>query len=191
MKKKIIFIIICLVAILLLMYFCNNQIKKYDINEKVVNYNLFNYNEKKEYIRYLFKFINPIEITRFVKIENIDLSRYGDLSVGQDILWEIKYEGYKGLFEYLFDKNTYDFNALPVTKNFKDKFNTSLYSYFNLVSSIDSQIIVRLYYNERKIEVICAYNFVMDEPQNEISYFYNYNLDSNGYVDDIIFVRSD
>ena len=102
---------------------------------------------------------------------------------------ELYYEGYDNLFISMFNKSRTDFNDCPVTDNFKTKFNTNLIDYFNLYTGEDYNVNCSLDIDNKNFDIeiygIEGYSENL-EPNYSNTYNFNYSLDDEGNVDDII-----
>ena len=81
-KKTLIFLLIA-IAIVSCLYLFNNNFKKFDINKRIVNYDLIN--NKDGYIDYLKESIYPIKLRAFIDNDYISFSQYNDTATGHSI----------------------------------------------------------------------------------------------------------
>ena len=95
----------------------------------------------------------------------------------------MEFDGYECLFKSMFDKTRTNFDDCPVTENFKNKFNTNLMQYFNLIESEDCL----LNREDENITIEVFGNFKNTEPTYWTTHHFKYTLDDEGNVDDIIF----
>ena len=128
-KKTLIFLLIA-IAIVSCLYLFNKNYKKFDINKRIVNYDLIN--NKDGYIDYLKESIYPIKLRAFIDNDYISFSQYNDTATGHSIKNQMIFIGYEILFTSMFDKERKDYDDCPVTDNFKKKFDKNLLYYFNL-----------------------------------------------------------
>ena len=188
-KKKV--LIILLITIVLVICFCllNNSFKRYDINRRINSYDL--QKSKDEYIDYLKESIYPIKLRAFIDNDYITFSQYNDTATGHSIKNQMEFVGYEILFNSMFDKERTNFDDCPVTKNFKDKFNSNLLDYFKLKESEDCESMCSLYRKDKEIIVEVYGNFKNTEPTYWTKHHFHYTLDDEGNVDDIIFDHTD
>ena len=184
-KKKV--LIILLITIVLVICFCllNNSFKRYDINRRINSYDL--QKSKDEYIDYLKESIYPIKLRAFIDNDYITFSQYNDTATGHSIKNQMKFVGYEILFNSMFDKERTNFDDCPVTKNFKDKFNSNLLDCFKLKESEDCESMCSLYQKDKEIIVEVYGNFKNTEPAYWTKHHFHYTLDGEGNVDDIVF----
>ena len=188
MKKKNILALLILVTIIILGWLLlNNNKNKYSIEALVENYNLRDWEIENEYLDYLKEYIYPIKLRHFIENDYVPTSLLGGEDTGNETMVLMKEIGYEFLFDSLFDKNRTNFDDCPVTKNFKEKFNSNLFNHFNIKESEDCKVICSIEYKEQKLTVEVYGNFENTEPTYWKTHHFHYTLDSEGNVDDVIF----
>lgn len=178
-------IIILIVVVVLIIYKFNNL--NYNIDNKVLNYNLTNKNDRDAYIDYLKNYVYPEKLRSFVNNDYINFDQYTNEADGNIVVEQLEFNGYKRLFNSMFDKDRTNFDDCPVTEKFKEKFKTNLFDYYNLSKSEDCQKICSLYRQEKEIKVEVFGNFKNTEPTYWITHHFKYILDKDGNVDDVTF----
>ena len=182
---------------------------KYDINKTVSELNL---NTVGDYLLYLNDLKNQIEITAIKELVNIDevrAKRYKNASItqkrkGRDIINGLVSNAYQDLIEIVIQKNE-KWDKLPLTEHFKSKFNEK----YGCIKEIDSdKIYVHNFgYSDDNKTFSIEYSYIPDDayekyPAEQIEFmleygagaynldYYNYQyvLDDEGYLDDIIFL---
>ena len=176
-----IFAILMLSVVLL-----NIKKEKYNVNVPISNYDLSNYENEDKYIDYLKKEIYPLQLRSFIDNDFVPTNLLSDEDTGKEMIELMKFIGYKSLFTSMFDKNRVDFDDCPVTKNFKEKYNTNLLYYFALNASDDCDIICSLDINEKTLKIEVYGNFKNTEPTYWKTHHFHYTLDSDGNVDEVI-----
>ena len=186
--NKQIFCIILVISIItiLLGYFYLHK-DKYDYNKPIMTYKLNKPENKNKYLDNLKKDIKPTKIKNFVDNRYVSISAFDESATGEDILQLMYFMGYKMLFMSMFDKERVDFEDCPVTENFKEKFNTNLLNYFNLVESEDCESNCLLNREDKEITVEVYGNFKNTEPTYWTTHHFHYTLDDEGNVDDVVF----
>jgi hypothetical protein len=178
-------IIILIVVVVLIIYKFNNL--NYNIDNKVLNYNLTNKNDRNAYIDYLKNYVYPEKLRSFVNNDYINFDQYTNEADGNIVVEQLEFNGYKRLFNSMFDKDRTNFDDCPVTEKFKEKFKTNLFDYYNLSKSEDCQKICSLYCQEKDIKVEVFGNFKNTEPTYWTTHHFKYTLDKDGNVDDVTF----
>ena len=178
-------IIILIVVAILIIYKFNNL--NYNIDNKVLNYNLTNKNDRDAYIDYLKNYVYPEKLRSFVNNDYINFDQYTNEADGNIVVEQLEFNGYKRLFNSMFDKDRTNFDDCPVTEKFKEKFKTNLFDYYNLSKSEDCQKICSLYRQEKDIKVEVYGNFKNTEPTYWTTHHFKYTLDKDGNVDDVTF----
>ena len=181
-KKNLIFIIIVVIVLIVLAMISK---RKFDVNQKIATYDLKN--EKDYYLNYLRQYIYPIKLRDFIYNEAIAFSIYNDNATGKSVISQMEFDGYECLFKSMFDKTRTNFDDCPVTENFKNKFNTNLMQYFNLIESEDCESNCLLNREDENITIEVFGNFKNTEPTYWTTHHFKYTLDDEGNVDDIIF----
>ena len=189
-NKKVLLILFAILAIYIVLLFVMKK-SIYDIDKAVVEYDISNDKIKYEYLDYLKKRLNPQKLSNFIDNDYIYLENYNKNANGYSVIREMTVEGYSNLFVSMFDKERVNFDDCPVTEKFRKKFNNNLSSYFGLMNEDDAQINCILDYNESKIELKEYSNFKNFEPTSIYNYFFQYTIDSEGNVDDIILDNTD
>ncbi len=175
----IILMIICIIFVIII------SEKKYNINEKIGKYDL--HSKKNEYLDFLKMYIKPSKLQKYIDNGFINLSLYKKDATGNDIILELYSEGYENLMITLFDKSRSNFDDCPVSDKFKEKFNTNLLEYFNLIASEDCESNCLLNREKQEITVEVYGNFENTEPTYQNNHHFHYTLDSEGNVDDVVF----
>ena len=178
-------IIILIVVVVLIIYKFNNL--NYNIDNKVLNYNLTNKNDRVAYIDYLKNYVYPEKLRSFVNNDYINFDQYTNEADGNIVVEQLEFNGYKRLFNSMFDKDRTNFDDCPVTEKFKEKFKTNLFDYYNLSKSEDCQKICSLYRQEKDIKVEVFGNFKNTEPTYWTTHHFKYTLDKDGNIDDVTF----
>ena len=178
-------IIILIVVAVLIIYKFNNF--NYNIDNKALNYNLTNKNDRDAYIDYLKNYVYPEKLRSFVNNDYINFDQYTNEADGNIVVEQLEFNGYKRLFNSMFDKDRTNFDDCPVTEKFKEKFKTNLFDYYNLSKSEDCQKICSLYRQEKDIKVEVFGNFKNTEPTYWTTHHFKYTLDKDGNVDDVAF----
>lgn len=178
-------IIILIVVAILIIYKFNNF--NYNIDNKALNYNLTNKNDRDAYIDYLKNYVYPEKLRSFVNNDYINFDQYTNEADGNIVVEQLEFNGYKRLFNSMFDKDRTNFDDCPVTEKFKEKFKTNLFDYYNLSKSEDCQKICSLYRQENEIKVEVFGNFKNTEPTYWTTHHFKYTLDKDGNVDDVTF----
>ena len=178
-------IIILIVVVVLTIYKFNSL--NYNIDNKVLNYNLTNKNDRDAYIDYLRNYVYPEKLRSFVNNDYINFDQYTNEADGNIVVEQLEFNGYKRLFNSMFDKDRTNFDDCPVTEKFKEKFKTNLFDYYNLSKSEDCQKICSLYRQENEIKVEVFGNFKNTEPTYWTTHHFKYTLDKDGNVDDVTF----
>ena len=189
-KKKIVVIVIVVIifAMALINFFViRMNYNRYDINKSIFNFNINNKIEKNKYVDYLKQYVYPQKLRLFINNDYINFDQYKNEVDGNFVLKQIEFNGYKRLFYSLFDKERVDFEDCPVTENFKEKFNTNLLNYFNLVESEDCESNCLLNREDKEITVEVYGNFKNTEPTYWTTHHFHYTLDDEGNVDDVVF----
>lgn len=99
----------------------------------------------------------------------------------------MEFKGYEILFNSMFDRERTNFDDCPVTEKFKQKFNINLLEHFDLIESDDCKSICSLYIENKQLVVEVYGNFKNTEPTYWTTHHFNYTLDKEGNVDDVIF----
>lgn len=187
MKKKNVLVLLFLVIIILLGWLIlKHKRNEYSIDELVKNYNLHDAEIEDGYLNYLKKNIYPIKLRDFIENIYVPTSLLGGEDTGKETIILMKEVGYEFLFDSLFDKERINFDDCPVTDNFKNKFNTNLFNYFNIKESEDCKVDCSIEYKEQNLIVEVYGNFENTEPTYWKTYHFHYTLDSEGNVDDVI-----
>ena len=184
-KRTIIIITAIIIAIFIAVILIVDSNKKYDINEKISNYDLSsNYDD---YVEYIKGFIFLEKLRKFVYNDYITFSQYKDTATGYTIKNQMEFKAYDLLFDSMFDRERKSFDDCPITDNFKQKFNTNLLEYFNLIESDDCESTSSLYREDKEIVVEVYGNFKNTEPTYWTTHHFHYTLDDEGNVDDVVF----
>ena len=184
-KKSIIILIVIILAALIIYIFKECNFHHYDINKKINEYNLNK--EKDDYLNYLMQFIYPLKLREFVDNDSIAFGIYNDNATGEDVVNQMKFDGYKYLLQSLFYKERMNFDDCPVTEKFKNKFDKSLLDYFELRDSEDGEINCNLNWKEQNITIEVYGNLKNTEPTYWTTHHFHYTLDDEGNVDDVVF----
>lgn len=185
-NRKLTCLMILIVIVLSLLIY-NFNVKKYDIN---VSFNAVQINSERDlnnYLSFIKKYVKPKELVSFVNYNELHLSNFTDRATGNTVLEEMTYSAYDSLFNSFFDRERKNFDDCPVTNNFKSKFHTNLFEYFDFYSSEDAFTSCSIDYEKLLLDIEEAGNFVAGEPGYIYYHHFHYTLDEEGNVDDIIF----
>lgn len=189
-KKYVTLLVITIIIMLaLLSIIIKQKFYRYDVNMKIIKYDLRQ--EKDDYLNYLKQLINPIKLRNFIDNDAVAFSIYNDAATGEDVIDQMMLDGYTYLFNSLFSNNQINFDDCPVTKKFKEKFNDNLLYYFNLNESEDCGSMCSLNRKDKEIIVEVYGNFKNTEPTYWTTHHFNYTLDEEGNVDDVVFDHTD
>ena len=177
--------IIVVLSITILIVLKNNN--NYNIEKKIVEYNINNDEKKNTYLNFLKEEIKPIGLDKFIDNDFIYLDDYNTNANGHSVIRDMKVDGYLNLFNSLFDKERINFDDCPVTDNFKEKFKENLLKHFSLIEGEDCVSVCMFDYDEKTLEVTVYSNFENTEPINSNTHHFHYTLDSDGNVDDVVF----
>ena len=193
MKKgmvKILILVVYVLAMIMIVFFISDK-NKYDVNQKISNYNVQSNASKNVYIDFLKQYVKPQELQKFVNNDYINFSQYTTETDGNMVVKQLEFNAYKRLFTSMFNRDRTNFDDCPVTKNFKDKFNSNLLDYFKLKESEDCESMCSLYRKDKEIIVEVYGNFKNTEPTYWTKHHFHYTLDDEGNVDDIVFDHTD
>ena len=184
-------VIVCLAIIIVIMLLLSRKQENYNLEDKIKKYDLNVFQNKEKLINYLKKDIKPVKIRNFIDSKYVSTSVFNEDATIKDVLQLTNMIGYKMLFMSMFNKSRTNFDDCPVTEKFKEKFNTNLLEYFNLIASEDCESNCLL--NREKQEVIVEVygNFENTEPTYQNTHHFHYTLDSDGNVDDVVFDYTD
>jgi CRISPR/Cas system endoribonuclease Cas6 (RAMP superfamily) len=185
-KLKIV-MVIGLIIIIAIMILLSKKQKNYNLEDKIEKYDLNVYQNKEKLIDYLKEGIKPVEIRKFIDSKYVSISVFNEDATIRDVLHLTNFIGYKMLFMSMFDKTRTNFDDCPVTEKFKEKFNTNLLEYFNLIASEDCESNCLLNREKQEITVEVYGNFENTEPTYQNTHHFHYTLDSDGNVDDVVF----
>ncbi len=186
-KKLFLTIIVIVMMFLLIFMIYKKSNNRFDINNSLGNYNLNDDKVKEEYLNYIKETIYPIKLRQFINNLYINHEQYKNTATGDVIKNQMEFIGYKMLFMSMFDKTRINFDDCPVTEKFKEKFNTNLLEYFNLIASEDCESNCLLNRDKQEVAVEVYGNFENTEPTYQNTHHFHYTLDSDGNVDDVIF----
>ena len=185
-NKRYMIIVVLIITIFIALFYINT-VKTFDIKMEIKNYQLTNSKVKDNYMNYLKKYIKVNKLMDFIINDYVALSPMSETATGEDVIKAMEFVGYKMLFKSMFDKTRTNFDDCPVTERFKEKFNTNLLEYFNLIASEDCESNCLLNHDKQEITVEVYGNFENIEPTYQNTHHFRYTLDSNGNVDDVIF----
>ena len=185
-KLKIV-MVIGLVIIIAIMILLSKKQKNYNLEDRIEKYDLNVYQNKEKLIDYLKQDIKPVKIRNFIDSKYVSTSVFNEDATIKDVLQLTNMIGYKMLFKSMFDKTRINFDDCPVTEKFKEKFNTNLLEYFNLIASEDCESNCMLNREKQEITVEVYGNFENTEPTYQNTHHFHYTLDSDGNVDDVVF----
>lgn len=183
MNVLILAIILFVIIFILILY---NKRNGYSVNATIGNYNIQDEKVEEEYLNFLKENIKPSKIRKFIENDFVPTSLLSMENTGEDMMELMKFTGYELLFDSLFDKERINFDDCPVTDNFKNKFNTNLFNYFNIKESEDCKVDCSIEYKEQNLIVEVYGNFENTEPTYWKTHHFHYTLDSEGNVDDVI-----
>ena len=190
-KKLFLTIIVIVMMFLLIFMIYKKSNNKFDINNSLGNYNLNDDKVKEEYLNYIKETIYPIKLRQFINNLYINHEQYKNTATGDVIKNQMEFIGYKMLFMSMFNKSRTNFDDCPVTEKFKEKFNTNLLEYFNLIASEDCESNCLLNRDKQEITVEVYGNFENTEPTYQNTHHFHYTIDSDGNVDDVVFDYTD
>lgn len=157
---------------------------EYSLEEQPIKYNVYTEKGRKEYYKFIDKYIQPIKLKKFINFDRIYLDEpylYGN---GQDVIDYIKFEGYTNLFKNMFDIERTNFEDCPVTIKFVEKFNMNLSKIFGI--NYD-EVWVNTSTLKQTIKVEARSGISLDgEAEYSMLYRFKYTLDEEGNVDDVI-----
>ena len=177
---------IIVASLVIVVLIVKNKSNKYSIERPINEYNIKDDNVKKEYLDKIKTYIKSDKLKDFIDYDYINLYGYNNNATGKAALREMEVDGYSHLFNSLFDKERINFDDCPVTDNFKNKFNTNLFNYFNIEESEDCKVDCSIEYKEQNLIVEVYGNFENTEPTYWKTYHFHYTLDDEGNVDDVI-----
>ena len=183
-KLKIV-MVIGLVIIIAIMILLSKKQKNYNLEDRIEKYDLNVYQNKEKLIDYLKQDIKPAKIRKFIDSKYVSISVFNEDATIRDVLNLTNFIGYKMLFMSMFNKSRTNFDDCPVTEKFKEKFNTNLLKYFNLIASEDCESNCLLNRDKQEITVEVYSNFENTEPTYQNTHHFHYTLDSDGNVDDV------
>ena len=184
-------VIVCLAIIIVIMLLLSRKQENYNLEDKIKKYDLNVFQNKEKLINYLKKDIKPVKIRNFIDSKYVSTSVFNEDATIKDVLQLTNMIGYKMLFMSMFDKTRTNFDDCPVTEKFKEKFNTNLLEYFNLIASEDCESNCLLNREKQEITVEVYGNFENTEPTYQNTHHFHYTLDSDGNVDDVVFDYTD
>ena len=184
-------VIVCLVIIIVIMLLLSRKQENYNLEDKIKKYELNVFQNKEKLINYLKKDIKPVKIRNFIDSKYVSTSVFNEDATIKDVLQLTNLIGYKMLFMSMFNKSRTNFDDCPVTEKFKEKFNTNLLKYFNLIASEDCESNCLLNRDKQEITVEVYSNFENTEPTYQNTHHFHYTLDSDGNVDDVVFDYTD
>ena len=190
-KKLFLTIMIIVMMFLLIFMIYKKSNNKFDINNSLGNYNLNDDKVKEEYLNYIKETIYPIKLRQFINNLYINHEQYKNTATGDAIKNQMEFMGYKMLFMSMFNKSRINFDDCPVTEKFKEKFNTNLLEYFNLIASEDCESNCLLNRDKQEITVEVYGNFENTEPTYQNTHHFHYTIDNDGNVDDVVFDYTD
>ena len=185
-SKKIIIIVIVLITLLLLFVSLNKR-NNFNVTAQISNYELSNPKIKDGYMEYLKKQIKLQKLIHFIENDYVALSPMSKTATGKDVIKAMEFVGYKMLFISMFDKTRKNFDDCPVTENFTNKFKTNLLEHFDLIESEDCESNCLLDRDKQEIKVEVYGNFKNTEPTYWTNHYFDYTLDDEGNVDNVIF----
>lgn len=171
--------------------------EKYDFTKPIEELHLGKLDNYVDYVTELSKQLKPIELRELVTIDinyvaDYQRSYYGKQENGKQIFLELQYECYKELLNRVTTPNS-DWTGLPLTENFRNKYNEK------------ESVVGRLKYLQHSNYGMSMSGFSLDNKKfamiysqwednkyggnEEVEYFdwYNFVLDEEGYLDDVIF----
>ena len=187
MRKKILSTLILVITLISIIIIFLISKRKYDINAQISSYNLQSYEQENEYMNFIKKQIKPVGLQKFIDNDFVPTSLLDGTDTGKNMKEMMEFIGYKMLFMSMFDKTRTNFDDCPVTEKFKEKFNTNLLEYFNLIASEDCESNCLLNREKQEITVEVYGNFENTEPTYQNTHHFHYTLDSDGNVDDVVF----
>lgn len=166
----------------------DSETLNFDINKSPMLYK----DNEVDYIRFLTKYILPNKLANFVDVNWYSSTFYKDYKNGYEVIeYEIKYQAYGNLFIHLFEKDMLNFDDCPVTDTFKSKFKDGVYDYFKLDDNFEYLFDSLLDNNMFRI-VASSYELREDlEPKFRYRINYEYKLDNDGNLDDIVFIEEE
>lgn len=179
---------------------------KYDINKTVKELDLKTINDYIEYLEYIKEQIKPTSLIRLVEVDKKVANHYRESEVlrskvGTEVLQNLIYNGYHNLIVTIIKKSQ-SWRDLPLTAGFKKRFSekdgcikelNSFEGYLtgfdlkNKKFSIDKYWVADDAYEKYSKEVV-EYMIEYGGAYNVDRYNYEFILDDEGYLDDIIFL---
>ena len=185
-KKNLFCFILVVIFILILFFALKNTffINKYDITKPISSYKLDKKTEK-QYLKFISQSLTPKLLRNFINYETIALDELNTTSTGYDVLEKIKYNAYTQLFESLFNKKRLNFDDVPVTSKFRQKFKNNLADAFNIKNEFECGIFM-----DTKTLNVREYVPIDIENEKIIQFKFIYELDCDGNIDDIVLLSS-
>lgn len=187
MKNIKYIIIFTIIFALIVFVFAAKNKKKFDLNTNIGKYNLADIDIERHYMDYLKEYIYPIKLRNFIDNDFVPTSLLSQDSTGKDVIDLMKETGYEIVFNKLFDTNSIISDEYPVSENFKKKYNVNLLDYYNLKHSNKCEIdcIINCFNSDLIVEIYDE--FQNTEPTYIKTHHFQYVLDEDGNVDDVIF----
>ena len=205
------FVVAIIITIIVIISSLNNKKvaksvdHKYDINKTIGELQFKSNKEFRDYLKDISKHVNPKDLIKLINYneyfysENLDNNRNG-----KDMMLILTKYAYQKMIEIVIQKNE-KWDKLPLTEHFKSKFNEK----DGCIKEIDSdKIYVHNFgYSDDNKTFSIEYSYIPDDayekyPAEQIEFmleygagaynldYYNYQyvLDDEGYLDDIIFL---
>ena len=159
---------------------------KYELDKKTVEYNFRKIEDYKDYLLNISEKIKPIELQNCVSIRD----EYNRLIYGMEgskdgnwVLSEMTKDAYRELLCRVI-RHGEDWSELPLTEHFREKFNPGEGvlndQYYNYEQGV--YLNPGFNYKDRTVVTLCA-----DENGNKYYGWYDFVLNDEGYLDDVIF----
>ena len=193
--------LVVIICIVLVIYVMKPIIFKNDINESErIETTKYNYEAKLEdlhlekeedYLEYLLEIkrrVKPQELQKLVIVDNNRAARYKasyfqQKEEGNQVLIKLTAGAYKELLCRVI-RHGEDWSELPLTKHFREKFNPEEGvlndQYYNYEQGV--YLNPGFNYKDRTVVTLCA-----DENGNKYYGWYDFVLNDEGYLDDVIF----
>ena len=148
-----------------------------DLNKPFSYYNINNETDLDDLVEKIAKYLKPIELQKYVDYSLYEYKYIKDSWNKIDNLYEILNKLPKGTYANLLEQlldNKVNYDEAPLTEHFKEKFKDGIIREYDLYGW-------KSYDFNKKCFVLTKYN---GEAQDD--YYFNFILDEEGYLDDIV-----